>query len=133
MLGGEIFVPKIHSVRLTDLARVVGPDCRLEVIGIRPGEKLHETMVPEDDARMTIEYDDHFVIQPTHSFWQPKDYMAGKPGKLCPDGFQYSSHTDDRFLDAAEITELVRTVEHEPGGAVEPPPRANEPTFIVGG
>jgi UDP-N-acetylglucosamine 4,6-dehydratase len=133
MLGGEIFVPKIPSVLVTDLARVIGPDCRQEVIGIRPGEKLHETMVPEDDARLTIEYDDHFVIQPTHSFWNPKNYAAGKPGKPCPDGFRYSSEINDHFLTTAEIEDMVRLVEADPSSDVEPKPRPNEPTFIVGG
>ena len=133
MLGGEIFVPKIPSVRVADLARIVGPECRQDVIGIRPGEKLHETMVPEDDARLTIEYADHFVIQPTHSFWNQKDYMAGKPGKPCPDGFHYSSDINGQFLDDSQIAELVRMVQEDPRVEVEPPPRANEPTFIVGG
>jgi UDP-N-acetylglucosamine 4,6-dehydratase len=133
MLGGEIFVPKIPSVLVTDLARVIGPDCRQEIIGIRPGEKLHETMVPEDDARTTIEYDDHFVIQPTHSFWNAKDYMAGKPGRLCPDGFRYSSEINDHFLTDPEIAELVKMVEADPSIESEPRPKATEPTFIVGG
>jgi UDP-N-acetylglucosamine 4,6-dehydratase len=133
MLGGEIFVPRIPSVRVTDLARVVGPQCRQDVIGIRPGEKLHETMVPEDDARTTIEYDDHFVIQPTHSFWNHKDYMSGKPGRLCPDGFHYSSDTNTHFLSDPEIAEMVRLVEEDPGIEADPKPRPSEPTFIVGG
>jgi UDP-N-acetylglucosamine 4,6-dehydratase len=133
MLGGEIFVPKIPSVHVTSLARVIGPECQQDVIGIRPGEKLHETMVPEDDARLTIEYDDHFVIQPTHSFWNPRDYMAGKPGRLCADGFRYSSEINDRFLDEVEIAELVRLVESDPGSEAEPRPKPTEPTFIVGG
>ena len=133
MLGGEIFVPKIPSVHVTSLARVIGPECKQDIIGIRPGEKLHETMVPEDDARTTIEYDDHFVIQPTHSFWNAKDYMAGKPGRPCPDGFRYSSEINDRFLDDAEIAELVKMVEADPSIEADPKPKATEPTFIVGG
>jgi UDP-N-acetylglucosamine 4,6-dehydratase len=133
MLGGEIFVPKIPSVVVTDLARVIGPECKQEIIGIRPGEKLHETMVPEDDARLTIEYDDHFVIQPTHSFWNQRDYMAGKPGRLCADGFRYSSEINDRFLTDEEIAGLVQLVEQDPSADVDPKPKATEPTFIVGG
>ena len=133
MLGGEIFVPKIPSVLVTDLARVVGPECRQEIIGIRPGEKLHETMVQEDDARLTIEYDDHFVIQPTHSFWNQQDYMAGKPGRLCVDGFRYSSEINTHFLTDAEIAELVKMVENDPSVEAEPKPKATEPTFHVGG
>lgn len=133
MLGGEIFVPKIPSVLMTDLARVVGPDCRQEIIGIRPGEKLHETMVPEDDARVTIEYDDHFVIQPTHAFWNARDYMAGRPGRICDDGFRYSSEINSHFLNDTEIAGLVKMVEEDPGIDADPKPRATEPTFIVGG
>ena len=133
MLGGEIFVPKIPSVLVTDLARVIGPGCKQEIIGIRPGEKLHETMVPEDDARMTIEYEDHFVIQPTHSFWNQKDYMAGKPGRLCPDGYRYSSEINEHFLNDDEIAALVNMVEADPSIEADPKPKATEPTFIVGG
>lgn len=129
-LGGEIFVPKIPSVRVEDLARVVGPDCEHREVGIRPGEKLHEVMVPEDDARTTIEYEDHYVIQPSHSFWNYKDYMGDRPGKKCPDGFSYSSSTNVRFLTDSEIGEMVRIVETD---ATPGKPRPNEPTFIVGG
>jgi UDP-N-acetylglucosamine 4,6-dehydratase len=131
MLGGEIFVPKIPSVLVTDLARVIAPALRHDVIGIRPGEKLHETMVPEDDARMTIEYADHFVIQPTHSFWNAKDYLSGKPGKPCADGFRYSSEINEWRLSDAEIAEMVTLCAVEHGGDIVP--KATEPTFIVGG
>jgi UDP-N-acetylglucosamine 4,6-dehydratase len=133
MLGGEIFVPKIPSVLVADLARVIGPECRQEVIGIRPGEKLHETMVPEDDARTTIEYPTHFVIQPTHSFWNAKDYMTGRPGVACADGFRYSSEINDHFLTDQEIVEMVKIVEADPTIEADPKPKATEPTFIVGG
>ena len=118
---------------MSDLARVIGPGCTHEIIGIRPGEKLHETMVPEDDARVTIEYDDHFVIQPTHSFWNARDYMAAKPGMMCADGFRYSSEINDRFLTDGEIEGLVKMVEEDPTIEADPKPRATEPTFIVGG
>jgi UDP-N-acetylglucosamine 4,6-dehydratase len=132
MLGGEIFVPKIPSVRVVDLARLVGPGCRQEVIGIRPGEKLHECMIPEDDARATLEYADHFVVQPSHSFWSHKDYRENRPGgELCPERFSYSSDTNERFLDDTEIAELIATVETDPVPDVKPTP--SEPTFIVGG
>ena len=132
MQGGEIFVPKIPSVKVVDLARVAGPECRQDVIGIRPGEKLHETMVPEDDARMTLEYDDHFVIQPSHSFWSHKDYLKARPGaRPCRDGFSYSSDTNDWFLTDAEIADMVAMVEADP--TVDVMPKPTEPTFIVGG
>jgi len=132
MQGGEIYVPKIPSVRVTDLARVVGPECEQEVIGIRPGEKLHEAMIGEDDARLTLEFKNHFVIQPSHSFWNHKDYLAGKPdGKPCADGFSYVSDTNPWYLNDDEIRELVVLVEHDAGGDVVPQP--TEPRFIVGG
>jgi UDP-N-acetylglucosamine 4,6-dehydratase/5-epimerase len=133
MLGGEIFVPKIPSVKVTDLARIVGPTCEQEIIGIRPGEKLHEVMVPEDDARLTIEYEDGYVLQPSHDFWVHKDYLKHRPGgKPCPEGFSYSSHTNSWWLSDDEITQLVRMVEHDSSEG-DVPPRAGEPKFIVGG
>jgi UDP-N-acetylglucosamine 4,6-dehydratase/5-epimerase len=131
MLGGEIFVPKIPSVRVTDLARVIGPRCVHDVIGIRPGEKLHEAMIGEDDSRVTIEFADHYVIQPSHSFWNHKDYLAGRHGSPCKDGFRYASDTNPWFLTEAEISELVDAVQADPALDVAPTP--TEPTFIVGG
>lgn len=130
MLGGEIFVPKIPSTRIMDLARVIGPDCEHRVIGIRPGEKLHEVMVPEDDAPMTIEFDDHYIIQPSHAFWSQKDFMAGRSGKPCPDGFRYGSDNNAIWLSDADIANLVKMVEAKP---VEQLPIPQEPTFVVGG
>ena len=130
MLGGEIFVPKIPSVRVADLARIIGPDCRQEIIGIRPGEKLHEVMVPEDDARVTLEFDDHYVIQPTHSFWNPKDFHENGKGRPCPDGFRYSSDTNVQWLDEDQIRRLVEMVEADP--SVEGLPEPTEPKFVVG-
>src|SRR5205085_3646672 len=88
MQGGEIFVPKIPSARVTDLARVIAPECEQHVIGIRPGEKLHEVMISEDDSRTSIEFDKYYLIQPSHSFWNPKEYMSSNgQGKPCEDGF----------------------------------------------
>jgi UDP-N-acetylglucosamine 4,6-dehydratase len=132
MQGGEVFVPKIPSVRVADLARVIGPDCEQEVIGIRPGEKLHEAMIGEDDARLTLEFEDHFVIQPSHDFWNRKDYTAGQPhAQPCRDGFSYVSDTNPWFLNDEEIQALVAEVERTPSEDVEPKPA--EPRFIVGG
>ena len=131
MLGGEIFVPKIPSVRVVQLARVIGPDCEHQVIGIRPGEKLHETMIPEDDARLAIEFDDHFVIQPTHSHWNPKDFLDGRPGKQCQDAFKYSSDSNTWWLTDEEVATLVEDVKLEISD--QDLPAATEPRFIVGG
>ncbi|SVA37905.1 uncharacterized protein METZ01_LOCUS90759, partial [marine metagenome] len=84
MQGGEIFVPKIPSVTISDLARVIGPDCEQRTIGIRPGEKLHETMISEDDARVTLEFAEYYVIQPSHSFWNSKDYVTSNNAEVTP-------------------------------------------------
>ena len=131
MLGGEIFVPKIPSVHVAQLASVIAPECEQQIIGIRPGEKLHETMVPEDDARMTIEFEDHYTIQPSHSFWNPKDFLDGRPGNPCPDGFRYSSDSNTWWLTDEEIAELVEQV--KPEISIDDLPTPTEPRFIVGG
>ncbi|HYY24615.1 MAG TPA: UDP-N-acetylglucosamine 4,6-dehydratase (inverting) [Candidatus Udaeobacter sp.] len=106
MQGGEIFVPKIPSMNIVDLARAIAPECRLDIVGVRPGEKLHETMVPEDDARNTLEYDDCFVIraQPANG----DGHMNGRGGKPCPVGFRYSSDNNPRWLTVEELQRLVR-------------------------
>lgn len=129
MQGGEIFVPKIPSVKVTDLARVIGPKCKQEVIGIRPGEKLHEVMVSQDDARLTLETDDMFVIQPTHDYWTHKDYAKNlKQSRPCLDGFSYASDTNPVWLDDGQIGTLVsETEKHLPPDM----PRAGEPKFIA--
>ena len=131
MHGGEIFVPKIPSVNITDLARVMAPECEQKIIGIRPGEKLHEVMVPEDDAHLTLEFDDHFVIQPSHTFWNQKDFVSGSKAKQCPDGFRYASDNNTEWLTDDQIRELVASVENKPVEAGLP--KAKEPTFVVGG
>ncbi|PIQ84435.1 MAG: UDP-N-acetylglucosamine 4,6-dehydratase (inverting) [Candidatus Omnitrophica bacterium CG11_big_fil_rev_8_21_14_0_20_63_9] len=130
MLGGELFIPKIPSARVADLARVIAPQCEREVIGIRPGEKLHETLVPADEAHLTIEFDDHFVIQPSHSFWNRKDFLDGRKGKPCPDGFSYASDTNPWKLTDEEIAGLVAQVEGDGESSL---PTSSEPHFVVGG
>jgi UDP-N-acetylglucosamine 4,6-dehydratase/5-epimerase len=105
--GGEIFVPKIPSMNIMDLAAAVAPECRTEVVGIRPGEKLHEVMVPEDDARNTVELADRFVIKPPFEFFETHPY---DDAKLCPDGFRYASDTNDRWLTRQELQTLVSGV-----------------------
>jgi UDP-N-acetylglucosamine 4,6-dehydratase len=104
MHGGEIFVPKIPSMRLLDLAEAVAPGCQVEHIGIRPGEKLHEVLVSEDESRQTLETDDMYVIQPSHPWWKSEHWVNAKP---LPDGFRYSSDTNDRWLTSRELEELV--------------------------
>lgn len=113
MRGGEIFVPKIPSMRVTDLARAVAPGCELKTVGIRPGEKLHEVMVPEDDAHHTLEYDDYFAILPTFHEWSGETYVEENGGKLCPDGFRYSSDTNTRWLTVEELCTMAGLNEKE--------------------
>lgn len=103
-VGGEIFVPKIPSMKVVDLAKALAPACEPEITGIRPGEKLHETMVPEDDARRTLEFDDYYVIQPDFHWWL-KDHH--KHGKTLPEGFHYSSDSNDRWLTIEELREMA--------------------------
>lgn len=107
MVGGEIFVPKIPSMKLIDLARVVGPDCELEIVGRRPGEKLHELMVGEDDAHNTLEYENHYAILPTVRVWNADEPSAMNGGRRCPEGFRYSSETNDRWLTVAELEQMI--------------------------
>ncbi len=111
MRGGEVFVPKIPSIRIMDLAQAMAPNMPTRMIGVRPGEKLHEVMCPQDDSHLTIEFDDHYVIQPTIKFWggggiaYEKNALneAGKPVKQ---GFEYNSGTNPHFLTPQEIKEF---------------------------
>ena len=107
MQGGEIFVPKLPSVRLVDIARAVAPDAQVEVVGIRPGEKLHEVMVPGDDARHTVEHDTHYTILPQFPEWHEEGYRDKVGGTRCSDGFCYSSDTNDQWLDTEALREIV--------------------------
>ncbi|MDM5246496.1 UDP-N-acetylglucosamine 4,6-dehydratase (inverting) [Lysinibacillus sp. G4S2] len=104
MYGGEIFIPKIPSMKVIDLAKAIGPECKTEIVGIRPGEKLHEAMITEDDARHTLEYDSYYVIQPEFSWWS-KEYAVG--GKLLDETFSYISNINDHWLTVEELRDLV--------------------------
>jgi UDP-N-acetylglucosamine 4,6-dehydratase/5-epimerase len=106
MQGGEIFVPKIPSMRITDLVEAVAPGTPIEIVGIRPGEKLHEVMCPEDDSHLTLEFADHFVIRPTIQFVRPKDFARnglGEAGAPVPEGFAYSSGSNVHFLSPNDL------------------------------
>jgi UDP-N-acetylglucosamine 4,6-dehydratase/5-epimerase len=105
MHGGEIYVPKIPSYRILDVARAVAPDADVEYIGIRPGEKLHELMIPEDEARHTVEFDDHYIIQPDFHWWQRDLSIEG--GTPCEDGFSYSSDNNRQWMTVEDIRKLV--------------------------
>lgn len=108
MWGGEIFVPKIPSYRIVDLAEAIGPDCKHEVIGIRPGEKLHEDMITATDALSTLQFEDYFVILPSTRLWEVDEYLETYSGTRCEEGFAYSSGTNPHFLSVGEIRELIR-------------------------
>tara|TARA_S200000501_G_C20792152_1_gene730022 strand:+ start:460 stop:1473 length:1014 start_codon:yes stop_codon:yes gene_type:complete len=116
MQGGEIFVPKIPSILITDLAKAMCEKTKLKVIGIRPGEKLHEVMCPSDDSHLTIEFKSHFVIMPTISFVNKINYMInnlGEKGKRVKDGFQYNSKNNSVFLSVQQIKKLNKKVMSE--------------------
>lgn len=117
MHGGEIFVPKLPSMKMTELARAIAPECELKVIGIRPGEKLHEVMIPEDDARSTLEFEDHFRILPSFHDWDADDYYRGTGGTRCPEGFSYSSDSNDRWLTDEELRRMAGLAPAEGRGA----------------
>lgn len=106
MQGGEVFVPKIASSRITDLAAAVAPDMPTETVGIRAGEKLHEVMITEDDARATLELDDRFVICPNFDGWNANHYET-LGGQRVADGFRYSSDRNDEVLDAQTLRDLI--------------------------
>jgi UDP-N-acetylglucosamine 4,6-dehydratase/5-epimerase len=115
MHGGEIFVPKIPSVRIVDLAKAMAPDMPHQVIGIRPGEKLHEVMCPADDSHLTHEFEDHYVISPTISFAsRSNDFSTnglGEKGRPVSQGFEYNSGTNPVFLSTAEIARFKQMAE----------------------
>jgi UDP-N-acetylglucosamine 4,6-dehydratase len=104
MVGGEIFVPKIPSMSVLDLARAMAPDCEVDYVGIRPGEKVHEALVSEEEARHALELDDMYVVQPPHPWWSGESWVAGES---LPDGFRYTSDTNDKWLSADELQALL--------------------------
>ena len=111
MKGGEIFVPKIPSMTITDLANVIVPDTPQKIIGIRPGEKLHEVMVPSDDSRSTYELDDRYVIEPSFKFWEAEDAERyQRLGKVSEDFF-YASNNNSEWLSKEELQKLLETLE----------------------
>jgi len=103
MSGGELFVPKIPSMRVVDLAKAMAPDAQLEIVGIRPGEKIHEEMINVSDARTTLDMGDHYIIQPQFPWWRG-DHLGGTP---VPDGFAYASDINDRWLSVDELRVMV--------------------------
>ena len=109
MHGGEVFVPKIPSMKVVDLAKVVAPQAKINVIGIRPGEKLHEVLISEDEARTVVELDDMYVVQPAEAMWFGRDWE--NKGKSIADEFRYASNTNTEWLSVEQIAEIVSQVE----------------------
>ncbi|MCJ7534290.1 MAG: UDP-N-acetylglucosamine 4,6-dehydratase (inverting) [Anaerolineales bacterium] len=111
MQGGEVFVPKIPSMKVVDIARVIAPDADFEEIGIRPGEKLHEVLIHEDEARATVELEEMYVVQPSEALWFGHGWQdIGQP---LPDGFRYSSDSNEEWLTLDQIREIVAPIEAE--------------------
>ena len=113
MHGGEIFVPKIPSMRLVDLAEAVAPGCAVEYIGIRPGEKLHEVLLSEDEARTAVALDDMYIVQPSHPWWKRGNWVHGRE---LPPGFRYTSDSNEEWLSQEQLQELI-----EPKAPVKSP------------
>ena len=115
MHGGEIFIPKIPSARITDLGISLAPNIQQKVIGIRPGEKLHETMCPADDFHLTFEFDNHYVIAPSIQFFDVNNKFSvnalGEEGVLVAQGFEYNSGTNKHFLSIDELKEYDKHAE----------------------
>ena len=104
MHGGEVFVPKLPSMRVSDLAAAVAPGCDIRTVGIRPGEKLHEALISEDEARQALDVGDMYVIQPMFPWW---DAAGWSSGRSLPEGFRYSSDTNERWLTSAELLHMI--------------------------
>ena len=113
MAGGEIFIPKIPSMNIMDLANAIAPDCTTKIIGIRPGEKLHEVLVPRDEARNTVEYDKHYIIQPEFDFWYKR--ISDKNAKPVPGDFEYDSESNEDFLTVDDMNRLLGNITKDIG------------------
>lgn len=113
MQGGEIFIPKIPSMKIVDMAKAIAPSLPHQIIGIRPGEKLHEIMCPADDSHLTLEFEDHYVIKPTIHFTTRMDYqknLLGEVGKPVVQGFEYNSGNNTQWLSSEEFLEMVKRI-----------------------
>jgi UDP-N-acetylglucosamine 4,6-dehydratase len=115
MWGGEIFVPKIPSYSILDVAKAIAPDCKIKIVGVRPGEKIHEEMITETDSLNTIEFPDYYVILPSvlSELWEVEDFRKksnSKEGKFCEFGFKYNSGTNAEWLSVEDIKELIKVI-----------------------
>lgn len=105
--GGELFVPKIPSMNIIDLAKAIAPEAELDIVGIRPGEKLHELMITHDDARHTLEFEDYYVITPELSWWGNK--LEG--GKKLTEAFEYSSENNSQWLTIEQLKDMIASID----------------------
>ena len=108
--GGEIFISKIPSFKITDLAKAICSECKLREVGIREGEKLHEVMITEEDSRSTYEYEDHFIIYPQFDWWNLKEHFK-EGGKKVPEGFRYSSDSNEIWLSVEDLREKLKNLD----------------------
>jgi UDP-N-acetylglucosamine 4,6-dehydratase len=125
--GGEIFVPKIPSLGIVDLARAIAPECQIDEIGMRPGEKLHEVLISEDEARLTREFDDSYIIEPAHPWWTTDEAPRGQP---LAEGARYRSDENPQRLSLEAIGQMLS--EAERGSAVPSPTAANGSWIMQG-
>jgi UDP-N-acetylglucosamine 4,6-dehydratase len=109
MHGGEVFVPKIPSMKTIDLAKAIAPEASIEVVGIRPGEKLHEVLISEDESRTTIEMEDMFIVQPSQNIWFGQEWK--NEGRSLPAGFRFGSDNNPNWLSVSQIREMVAPFE----------------------
>ena len=112
MTGGEIFIPKLPSVKMLDIVPLILPSGKYEVIGIRPGEKLHEIMIPYEESRNCVDMGDYYILQPTHHWWNVEAFnkKVRQRGKIVSEAFEYSSRTNDWWLSHADLQVLIDSV-----------------------
>jgi UDP-N-acetylglucosamine 4,6-dehydratase len=110
MRGGEIFIPKIPSLKIIDLTKAIAPNAKQIITGIRPGEKLHEVLLSTEEARHTKEFRTSFVVEPEHPFWEKTNFLGGK---LLPEGFTYASNNNDKWLTEKQIKKILKKLNYE--------------------
>ncbi len=110
MAGGEVYVPKIPSTTILEIAQAVAPHCDTRIVGIRPGEKLHECMIPADEARLALEFDDHYVIRPVQQSWTRETPDYEKRGRPCAKGFSYTSDNNAQWLSVDMLRQLIAQI-----------------------